>query len=452
MLRWLLRQWLRRAHRRAMDADASPRAAQEALHARMAIALRGTRAAELQDARAWEGLEAYRRHLRLTDYEDYRALVDEARSAPWAGAFERAATTDFGHSSSGGKHVPFTRAHIATFRAFQIDALAELAVGQGFDDVLGRSARSLMIQGSLDVQRSVAGVTSGYSSAVMVERTPWLLKRRLLPSLAVLRLPDPAERAARIGRALVDRQPRVLTGMPENVVGVLRQLLEGPDAARVRNALGRIRAYAWSGMSLGPYKAFLDEHLAPDVRYFDALSSTEGPMGLHAGGALGVYRPAFARSLLLFGAPDDPSDRRFAWELAPGETVAVLLGSFAGLHGYRVGDRVRVVSTRPVRFELLPRAVDVGEACAELEGASDFCAYVDPRTHVVRLLVEAVRPPSGEALRAFATRVGAASASVRLVAPGRIARAAAALSLQGIAKLPRVHSRAEVQDALERVA
>ncbi|HEY2518123.1 MAG TPA: GH3 auxin-responsive promoter family protein [Polyangiaceae bacterium] len=450
MLGLLVHAWLRRTQRRADAADGSPRAAQEALHRRMAQAIRGTRAAAIQDPRVWEGLEGYRRHLRPTSYDDYRALVEEARSSPVPGTFERRVTTAFGHSSSGKKFVPFTRAHIDTFRAFQMDSVAELAIGQGMGELLG--ATSLMIQGSLEVARSDAGVLSGYSSAVMVERTPWLLKRRLLPSPEALRSPDPEARAAAIGRALIEKKPTLLTGMPEFVVGMLQQLLAGPDRDRVRDALRGIRAYAWSGMSVGAYRPFLDEHLGPGCRYFDVVSATEGPLGIQSG-ALGVYRPALGRSLLLFAPPHDLDDRRFAWELEEGATYTVLLGSFAGLHGFRVGDRIRVVQARPLRFELLPRTIDVGATCALLgEDTSDLCAYLDPRTRVLRLLVEGVRPPSLAALRAFTARLGAVEASVRLVERGRIARAAVLLNLQGITKLPRLHSRPEVQALLERLA
>src|SRR5438876_11260270 len=111
MLGWLLGAYLRRVHRRGLAADASPRAAQEAIHAKLARALGGTRVAGLQNACIWGSLDAYRSGVRETSYEDYRPLVDHVASgAPEAGWFERKATRTFGHSSSGrSKLVPFTR-------------------------------------------------------------------------------------------------------------------------------------------------------------------------------------------------------------------------------------------------------------------------------------------------------------------------------------------------------
>jgi GH3 auxin-responsive promoter len=179
---------------------------------------------------------------------------------------------------------------------------------------------------------------------------------------------------------------------------------------------------------------------------FDVVSATEGAMGLQAE-RLGVYRPALARSLMLFADVDDPSDRRFAWELIAGREYDVLLGSFSGLQGYRVGDRVRVVSAKPLRFSLVPRGVDVGATWGLLgAGATDFCAYLDPSTRALRLLVEGKEPP------ALAPRRAASDASVRLVDAGRIARAAVALTLRGVAKLPRIHSRPDLQAIVERCA
>lgn len=450
MLAFFARQYLRWVHHRSCTADADPRAAQERVHRRLGRALRGTRVADVQDARIWESLDRYRRYVRTTTYADHAALVDSAmRSEPCAGVFEHGPTTAFGHSSTSKKYVPFTRGHIGAFRGLQADVLAELVVGRGLSQVI--ASPSLVIQGSLEVERT-HGVLSGYSSAVMVDRTPWLLKRRLLPTQADLQIPDLDARVERIGRVLLERRPRVLTGMPEFVVGVLRALLAGPDAARVRDALRGIDVYAWSGMALGPYRAFFDEHLAPGFRMFDVVSATEGAMGLQAE-RLGVYRPALARSLMLFADVDDPSDRRFAWELIAGREYDVLLGSFSGLQGYRVGDRVRVVSAKPLRFSLVPRGVDVGATWGLLgAGATDFCAYLDPSTRALRLLVEGKEPPALATIAALAARLGASDASVRLVDAGRIARAAVALTLRGVAKLPRIHSRPDLQAIVERCA
>ena len=450
MIRFLLLHYLRYAQKRALAADASPRIAQERLHRRMGRALRGTRIAELQDARIWDDLDRYRHHVRITKYADYRALISAAmQGGPHPGLFEHGATTAFGHSGASKSYVPFTRAHVDTFRAFQMDAVAEVAIGQGRTQIL--SSPSIMVQGSLEVGHTPLGLLTGYSSAVMIERTPWLLKQRLLPTPSDLRLPDADARTIQIGRALVLERPRVLTGMPEFVVGTLRALLAGDDANRVREALRGVEVYAWSGMPIAPYRAFLEEHLAPGCRFFDAVSATEGPIGLQAGKD-GLYRPALNRSLLLFVRPGH-EEKRFAWELTEGETYDVLLGSFAGLHGYRVGDRIRVVSARPLRFELLARTIDVGAACALLGGeSSDFCAYLDPATRELSIVLERAQPPSIDDVAALASRLGASRATVRLVDAGRIARAAVALNMHGVTKLPRLHSHPEVHALVERFA
>ncbi len=450
VLRFLLKYYLRRRHRRSMSADADPRAAQAILHRRMANALAGTRIAQLHDPRIWNDLDSYRRHLRTTGYDDYRALVAQALSADTCGgAFERGTTRAFGHSSSSRNFVPFTRAHVDNFRAFQLDVAAQLAIGHGCTQIL--SSPSLMIQGTLETALSPGGILTGYSSAVMIEQTPWLLKRRLLPSPSELRAPQVEARIASVRRALLEKRPRVLTGMPEFVVGVLRTLLGGPDVTLIREALRGIELYAWSGTPLGRYRAFFEEHLAVGCRMFDAVSSTEAPIGLQCSQTQ-AYRPALERTLLLFASPRDPADRRFAWELVEGAEYDVLLGSFAGFHGYKVGDRVRVVSARPLRFQLLSRAVDA-DATGDLLGASatDFCAYLDPTTRALRLIVESAAPLERAIVNAIVARLGASAATVRIVEAGRLAQAAVELSLRGIAKLPRLHSRPDVQALLESV-
>ncbi|MBI4815815.1 MAG: GH3 auxin-responsive promoter family protein [Deltaproteobacteria bacterium] len=433
-------------YRRLEAADRAPRAAQRDLHERLSRALFGTAIASLQDPRALADLESYRRFVRPTTHADIAPLVEHAMLRPIRNAFERGVTRSFGHTSSGRKHVAFTRGHVRTFKAFSATALAEAVCGLGLDELL--EGRTLMIQSSLEVSRTPGGALAGYSSGVMLEHTPWLLKRRLLPNSAALLAPTIDARLSAIEHALLTERPKAITGIPEHVVGVLRRLMEGSRAREVTDALRGVRVYAWSGTSLGPYRRFFDEHLAQNARFVDAVSATEGPLGIHAG-MPGLYRPALTSSLLLFVPPDDPSDRRFADELEPGRKYEVWLGSFAGLLGYRTGDVIEVDSVRPLRFRLAPRSLDIDRTWAALgTHVTDFCVYHPPQSDRATMLVESPRSLSPDVLGSVARILGVAEVEARLLAEGTLAKAALAATFEGLIKRPWFHRRPEVHALL----
>jgi hypothetical protein len=377
-------------------------------------------------------------------------MIGRGMLAPERGIFERAPTRAFGHSTGGTRYTPFTRRHVRSFRGFQAAVLAQAVVGRGLADLVRH--RSLVVQGNLDLSREDNGVVHGYSSAVMIARTPWLVRQRMLPALHVLRTPSLPDKLAGIGEALLRHRPRSLGGIPEFVVGSLRELCAGPAAAEVRERLSRVTTYFWSGTPLGPYRAFLERQLAPGCVFFDAVSSTEGPIGIQAERE-GVYRAALSHTLLLFTPPGEPDRKLFVWELAPGEDYDLYLGSFAGYQGFAGGDRIRVLSRAPLRFALLPRKIDV-ESTWRLLGAevSDFCIYRDAAGESVRVLVEAPAPPPQAALEALAARLHAARATVRLLPEGSLSRAAVAASARGLIKLPWIHQSHALHEELEKLA
>ncbi len=441
MIRRILATLLRRAHRRLEAADAAPRAAQAAVHRRLARALAGTQAAALHPAAAWADLDAWRDHVRLTTHADYAPLIAQALAAPLPGAFERRPTAAFATSTSGAKHTPYTRAHFASLRAFQSAVLGQALVGRDLTALL--DGRALVVQGSLELARTPGGALTGYSTALMVATAPWMLRRSMSPPLEVLRAPDPATRLSGVRDALVTARPTALSGIPEYVVGALRHLLAGPDAEAVRDALAAVRLYAWSGTPLGPLRAFLQAHLAPGAALFDAVSATEGPLGVQAE-APGVYRLALPHVLLLFVATDDPDHRALAHQLTPGRDYAVHLGSFSGLSGYATGDRVHVLSTDPVRFALLPRQLDVEAAWRALgPETTDFRLFRDA-TAGLTALIERPSAPDAAALATLAALAGASTATAHLLPPGHLTRAAFTFNPLGLVKLPWLSSRPDL--------
>jgi hypothetical protein len=179
----------------------------------------------------------------------------------------------------------------------------------------------------------------------------------------------------------------------------------------------------------------------------DAVSATEGALGIRCP-ETGSYRFALQRSLLLFSPIGSENERFFAWELEAGQDYEVILGSFAGLLGYRTGDRVRRASGARMRFDLLPRGLSGEQALGFGDGASDYYAFLDPRTRALELSLEAENAPSPLELQTLATRLGARSAQVRLVARGRIARAGLRASASGVTKLPRLNRDPRVHSIL----
>jgi hypothetical protein len=341
---------------------------------------------------------------------------------------------------------------VAAFRAFQLEAAAEIGFGAGVAEIF--AGRSFMIQGNLEARRSPAGALLGYSSAIMLARTPRVLRRRLRPRFETLQCPALDERIARIGEELLEARPRIVAGIPEYVAGILQTLLSGPRAPAIAEALRGVALYGWSGSPIGPYRSFFEGVFTPGCSFLDAVSATEGALGILCA-RTGGYRFAFDRSLLLFLA--EGGERRFAWELEPGQEAEVILGSHAGLLGYRTGDRIRLLSRDPLRFELLARTRALAPGGLEGEVSSllartsvDYYLYLDPAESRLEAALEAGAASVEPAVRALAARAGCREVSVRLLPRGRICRAGLRASAAGVAKLPRFNRDPRVHELIAR--
>ena len=212
MIARLVEQHLRRAFEKMNEADLHPVGAQADVLDRQGRALYGTGVAALQQARIWQSLEEYRQWVRLTDHDSYSDLVDDAMAAPLHAAFELGVTQAFAHSTSGTKYTPFTRAHISNFRSFQKRVLAQAVCGEGQIDLL--RSRTLVVQGNLDIGATAAGAVRGYSTAVMIARSPWWLRQRLTPSFDALRERDLGKKLDATRDALLEKEPLALSGIP----------------------------------------------------------------------------------------------------------------------------------------------------------------------------------------------------------------------------------------------
>jgi hypothetical protein len=121
LLGWLIR----RAHDETERADRAPRDAQARVLRKLAKAIAGTQLAAAQDAAIFQDLSAFKAKVRLTRAADHAPVVDKAMREETPGAFERRATRAFAFSSSGLKYTPYTRAHVAMFRRFQLATVAQ---------------------------------------------------------------------------------------------------------------------------------------------------------------------------------------------------------------------------------------------------------------------------------------------------------------------------------------
>lgn len=447
MLSRLAHAYLRQQHQRSMLADQDPVRAQARLLDGIASATDGTEVRALQSREVFQSLELFRKNARITRYADYKPLIDRALSTGCPHIFERRTTRAFAHSSSNERLVPFTKSQVSSFRRYQTDVLAQALVGRTVKGVL--SERTLILQGAWNVSVE-DNITTGYSSAVMMQLSSWLLRRKLLPSLDALRERDLERRLALTRSALLEQRPRQVSGMPGHVASIIEALLAQPHADEVREVLREVRFYAWGGEGMGTHERIIRSTLAPDCVYVDALSATEGAMGLPAE-TQGLYRPAVEHSLLMFVSVDNPGERFFSWELQRDATYEVLVTTHAGLTAYGTGDTIRVVQSAPLRFVHVPRAREASTACTILKNvASNFVLYRSEEPGASALLLEADKVPSEGILAALRASLSVNTLTVKRLAPGTLSRAYLQLQNSFAIKVPRLIEDKALFDQLLR--
>ena len=295
----------------------------------------------------------------ISDYEVLRGYIEDIKAgkvdALWPGKPLYLAKTS--GTTSGTKYIPITRDSLSNHFNTARNALFNYA--HYADDFSFFDGQMIFFSGTprLDTHN---GIAIGRLSGIVNHQVPSWLQKSKLPSYEINCISDWETKLTAIVHESVQKDLRLIGGIPPWVQMYYERLLEITGKSTVAEVFPDYRVYVHGGVNYAPYQAKLQELVGHPIHEVETYPASEGFIAFQ-------YRPD-EKALLLnadsgiffeFIPVEDfhqDQPRRFhLGQVETGVQYAVIINSNAGLWGYSIGDTVEFTSTNPYLLRVTGR-------------------------------------------------------------------------------------------------
>lgn len=345
----------------------------------------GTRFGRDHDFAGIRSVADFRSRVPLRDYDEmwkdyWAAAFPRLDGSTWPGRTPFLAVSS-GTSTGRTKYLPVTPEMTRSNRKAGLDVLVDHVTVRPRSRIFG--GLSFMLGGSTALVEEGPGVFSGDLSGIAAKTLPFWIRGRSFPDLSLAVMSDWREKIERLSAAALDRDIRVLTGIPAWVLELLDRISErratrGEDPAR---PLPNLELFVHGGVAFAPYRERFERRFAGlNVDTREVYPASEGfiahaDRGWGEGLRLHLDHGLFFEFVPVEEMESDRPTRHWVSDLETGIDYVVVLSTCAGLFGYVLGDVVRFLDRGPPRLLVsgrLGRGLSVfGEHLigAELEAA-----------------------------------------------------------------------------------
>jgi GH3 auxin-responsive promoter len=344
--------------------QASPVEAQERAYRRLHARLRGTEVGRLTGLSAAPDLRLFAASVPARDYAFFADLVARVvdrgeRDVLFPGKPVFVGLSS-GTTGSDSKRVVHDRASIALFDEYELTLGTVMARDAGFNPLLHNR---LSWGAAATVTRTRSGVEQGYISGYMAAHPKRIVRHRTFPSAEISHIADLKEKIRAAAPELRRRPIHLASAVPTYLVSLLEELRGLWGVEDLSRVWPDFRLIMYGGTAIHPFRAQLAKLVGRPVKIMGMYVATEGPLGYEIpslnGGESGVF--SFHLSSIVFTFRKVGGDGKILTmeDLWPGDEVELLLTTPNGLVNYRIGDCLKIRSTRPLLFEITGR-VGVG--------------------------------------------------------------------------------------------
>jgi phenylacetate-coenzyme A ligase PaaK-like adenylate-forming protein len=364
-----------------------PEGAQQALLKRI---LAASRRSPVAKALGISGDESFVEFLELPPhpYSFYVPFVEQTLDGDHR-AFGTDPIVAFGETSGSlgnPKLIPHTAASLDCVGQFAKRVLL-FQVRDG-DHYIPRYTKWLSVTASTNV-RVDRGIRIGFISGLMYQIAQKKRGKLMLPTPGVAAIKDWDERIERSVAEAWDERVGTMLGVP----AYLMRFLEVASARANDRPLGEIwpqlgRVY-YSGTSIVPYRAKMEQALGRLLRVQGLYTATEGSFGAELDANFpGEIHLMVDLAVFAFRDIEQPGSRLMsAWEVSRGHRYEVFVTTLAGLIQYQIGDVLEVTETRPLRVRVAGRTeeeINIATEKLSLRQAHATLEQVASRAHLHR--------------------------------------------------------------------
>jgi len=261
-----------------------------------------------------------------------------------------------GTATGRTKYLPVTSAMVRSNRKAGLDVLVDHVTARPRSRIF--AGLSFMLGGSTALVEEAPGVFSGDLSGIATKTLPFWIRGRSFPDLSLAVMSDWREKIERLSTAALDRDIRVLTGVPAWVLELLDRMSalraeRGEDPTR---PLSNLELFVHGGVDFQPYRERFERRFAGlDVDMREVYPASEGfiahaDRGPGDGMRLHLDHGLFFEFVPVEEVGNDRPTRHWVGDLETGRDYAIVMTTCAGLFAYVLGDVVRFVDRKVPRL------------------------------------------------------------------------------------------------------
>ncbi len=290
----------------------------------------------------------------LRDYEGLKPYVEQIKQGKkdvlWLGRPKYFAKTS--GTTSGVKYIPLTTDsmpnHFGTARNALFHYYATTGNGSWLD------GKMIFLSGSPEVEK-VAGILTGRLSGIVNHQVPAWLRTNQMPSYATNCIEDWEEKLDRIVDETIDKDMRLISGIPPWVQMYYERLLQRSGKSAVMEIFPNYSVFVYGGVNYEPYRAKLEALVGKSIDSVETYPASEGFIAFQdsqnePGLLLNVNSGIFFEFVPADEIFNEHPARYSLQEVETGVNYALVINSNAGLWGYNIGDTVRFISKNPYRL------------------------------------------------------------------------------------------------------
>lgn len=290
----------------------------------------------------------------VRDYEGLKPYIERIKKGEsdilWRGRPKYFAKTS--GTTSGVKYIPLTKDslpnHFGSARNALFNYYARTGKGQWLDGNL------IFLSGSPEMSKT-NGILTGRLSGIVNHQVPGWLRTNQLPSYETNCIEDWETKVERIVDETVNRDLRLISGIPPWVQMYYERLLDRSGKKYIKDLFPNYSVFVYGGVNFEPYRDKLESLVGkrldsletyPASEGFIAFQDSQTEPGLLLNAASGIFFE-FIPAEEIFN--ENPT-RLSLKEIELGVNYALIINNNAGLWGYNIGDTVQFISKDPYRL------------------------------------------------------------------------------------------------------
>lgn len=260
-------------------------------------------------------------------------------------------------TTSGSKYIPISRQSISYHVLSARDALLNYIHQTKKADFV--SGKGIFLQGNPQL-KELNGMKTGRLSGISAHYVPTYIQKNRMPSWETNCIEDWEEKMDNIVIETIPENMTLVSGIPPWIVMYYEKLLEKTGKKNILEIFPNLQLMVTGGVNFQPYKQKIIDLIGMEIDVIQTYPASEGFIAYQNDYTsedllLQVNHGMFYEFIPVDEFYKETATRISLKDVEPGKDYVLLLNTFSGLWGYKLGDTVRFTSTQPYKLQITGR-------------------------------------------------------------------------------------------------